>query len=82
MTVGEAVSEAKLLNNWSIVSHEPTSVRVQYKTKNGTLQETELDLYRDDAEEELTSLWERLCNELDSERDAVESVEAYGYVLD
>ena len=82
MTIKEAVGEAKALYNWSIVPHEPTSVCVQYKTKDGALSETEFDLYLDDPETELVDLWERLCEELGTGRDAVESVAAYGYVLE
>ena len=80
MTIKSAVAEAKTLYNWSIVPHEPSSVCVQYKTKDGMLQETEFDLYMDDPELELADLWELLCEELGSGRDAVESVEAYGYI--
>ena len=82
MTIREAVCKAKSLYSWSIVPHEPTSVCVQYKTKDGALSETEFDLYLDDPETELADLWERLCEKLESGKNSVESVEAYGYILD
>lgn len=82
MTVSEAVSEAKSSYNWSIVPHEPTTVSVRYIAKDGTLQKTDFDLYADNPESELADLWERLCSELGSGRDAVKSVEAYGYILE
>jgi len=37
MTIKEAINEAKLMFNWNIVPHEPTSVRVifnEYKKEN------------------------------------------------
>ena len=79
MTIKSAVNKAKSSYTWSIVPHEPTTVSVRYKTKDGTLQETDFDLYTDDPETELANLWERLCGELGSERDAVQAVEAFGY---
>ena len=82
MTIKEAVIEAKSVYNWSIVPHEPTSVRVKYKSEKGAIQDTKFDLYTDDLETELAYLWERLCEELGSRRDAVESIEAYGYILE
>lgn len=82
MTIKEAISEAKSVFNWIIVPHEPTSVRVKYISEKGTTQETKFDLYTDDLEKELAELWECLFEELGTKRDAVESVEAYGYILD
>ena len=79
MTIKDAVSEAKSSYTWSIVPHEPTTVNVRYKTKDGMLQETDFDLYADDPETELADLWERLCSKLGSGREAVYAVEAYGY---
>ena len=80
MTIKSAVNKAKSSYTWSIVPHEPTTVSVRYKTKDGALQETEFDLYTDDPETELAYLWERLCGELGSRLDAVHAVEAYGYI--
>ena len=80
MIIKEAISKAKSSYNWSIVPHEPTCVCVRYKTKDGAFQETDFDLYTDDPETELAYLWEGLCEELGSVRDAVNSVEAYGYI--
>ena len=80
MTIKSAITKAKSSYNWSVVPHEPTTVCIQYKTKDGMLQETEFDLYLDDPELELADLWVLLCEELESGRDAVESVEAYGYI--
>jgi len=82
MTINEAVNKAKSSYTWNIVPHEPTTVSVRYKTKDGTLQKTEFDLYADDPETELADLWERMCCELGSERDAVHAVEAYGYIVE
>ena len=82
MTIKDAVNKAKSSYTWSIVPHEPTTVSVRYKTKDGTLQETDFDLYADDPETELADLWECLCSELCSGRDAVNAVKAYGYILD
>ena len=82
MTIKSAISAAKSSYNWSIVPHEPTTVSVRYRIKNGTLLETDFDLYTDDPETELADLWERLCGELCSGRDAVQSVKAYGYILE
>ena len=84
MTIKEAINEAKLMFNWSIVPHEPTSVRViynAYKTEKGIIQEINFDLYTDDLDQELAELWEGLFEELGSKRDGVKSVEAYGYIL-
>ena len=82
MTIKEAISEAKLVFNWSIVPHEPSSVRVEYMSEKGTIQETIFNLYTDDLEQELTELWERLFAELGTKYNAVKSVEAYEYILD
>ena len=82
MTIKSAISAAKASYNWSIVPHEPTTVSVRYIAKDGTLQKTDFDLYTDDPETELEDLWERLCGELCSARDAVQSVRAYGYILE
>lgn len=80
MTIKSAINKAKSSYTWSIVPHEPTTVSVRYKTKDGMMQETEFDLYTDDPEMELADLWERLCGELGSGRDAVHAVEAHGYI--
>ena len=80
MTIKEAVCEAKSSHTWSILPHDPTTVSVRYIAKDGTLQKTDFDLYADDPETELADLWERLCSELGSGRDAVKSVEAYGFI--
>lgn len=85
MTIKEAINEAKLMFNWNIVPHEPTSVRVifnEYKKEKGKIQDIKFDLYTDDLEQELAELWEDLFEELGSKRDGVKSVEAYGYILD
>lgn len=82
MTIKEAINKAKLKYNWCIVSHDSSSVRVKYKTKNGTLKKTKFDLYTDNLEQELVDLWEKLYREFECEIDAVVSVEAYGYILD
>ena len=82
MSIKEAINKAKLKNNWCIVPHEPSSVRVKYKTKKGTLKKTKFDLYTDNLEQELVGLWEELYREFECEEDAVVSVEAYGYILD
>ena len=82
MSIKEAINKAILKYNWCIVPHEPSSVRVKYKTKNGTLKKTKFDLYTDNLEQELVHLWEELHQDYESERDAVVSVEAYGYILD
>ena len=82
MTIQTAIIAAKSSYNWSIVPHEPTTVSVRYRIKSGTLLETDFDLYTDDPETELADLWERLCGELCSARDAVHSVEAFRYILE
>ncbi len=82
MTIQDAVNKAKSSYNWSIVPHEPTTVSVRYRIKGGTLLETDFDLYTDDPETELADLWERLCGELCSERDVVQSVKAFGCILE
>ena len=82
MTIQSAIIAAKASYNWSIVPHEPTTVSVRYRIKSGTLLETDFDLYTDDPETELEYLWERLCGELCSARDAVHAVEAFGYILE
>ena len=82
MTIQSFIREAKSSYNWSIVPHEPTTVSVRYRMKGGTLLETDFDLYTDDPETELADLWERLCGELCSARDAVQSVKAFGCILE
>lgn len=42
--------------------------------------ETELDLYSEDLESELVELWGTLAEEMDSAKDKVISIEAYGFV--
>lgn len=82
MTIQSAITQAKSSYNWSIVPHEPTTVSVRYRMKGGTLLKTDFDLYTDDLETELADLWERLCSELGSGRDAVQSVKAFGFILE
>ncbi len=82
MTIKSAISAAKSSYNWSIVPHEPTTVSVRYRIKGGTLLETDFDLYTDDPETELADLWDHLCSELCSGRDAVQSVKAFGCILE
>ena len=80
MTIKEAIKEAKERSDWSIVAYEPTSVTVEFMTVDKYRDETELDLYGDDPEQELKELWESLCEEFDSLPNLVLSVEAYGYI--
>ena len=61
MTINSAVSKAKSSYTWSIVPHEPTTVSVRYKTKDGTLQETEFDLYADDPEAAAGAFCREIC---------------------
>lgn len=80
MTIREAIAEAKRIGEWSVVSHNPTSVAVGFKNKFGKDDETELDLYEDDKESELEELWTSLCTELESDLNSITYVEAYGYI--
>lgn len=80
MTIKEAIAEAKERCDWSIVAYEPTSVRVEFLTIDKYQDETELDCYTEDPEQELAELWEDLCEEMDSLPNLVLAVEAYGYI--
>ena len=83
MTIREAIQQAKEESNWSIVVHEPTTVRVDYTDSvNGRIHNIELDLYTDNPELELEQLWAELCKELNALTTGVCSVEAYGYILE
>lgn len=83
MTIPEAIQQAKEEYNWSITPHEPTTVRVDYSNmRDGKIHYVELDFYGDRPEEELAQLWADLCSELDSSTDGVDSVEAYGHILE
>lgn len=82
MTIAEAIRKAKEEQNWNVVPNEPTSVSVLFAENSGQWFETELDLYRDDKEAELTELWASLCEEMLSKEDKIVEVKAYGYIAD
>lgn len=82
MEIKMAIKIAKKDGNWSIVPNKPTSVAVVFVNNANIEDETELDLYSEDLESELVELWEMLAEEMDSAKDKVISVEAYGFVKD
>ena len=82
MTIAEAIRKAKEEQNWNVVPNEPTSVSVLFAENSGQWFETELDLYGDDKEAELTELWASPCDEMLSATDRIVEVKAYGYIAD
>lgn len=80
MEIKMAIETAKKDGNWSIVSNKPTSVAVVFVNNANIEDETELDLYSEDLESELVELWGTLAEEMDSAKDKVISIEAYGFV--
>jgi len=85
MNIRDAVRQAKKMGEWSVVEYEPTSVDVEFVTDDGRDDETQLDIWGATDEEkinELEWLWESLCYEMESDRNSVSSVFAYGYIVD
>lgn len=80
MEIKMAIETAKKDGNWSIVSNKPTSVAVVFVNNANIEDETKLDLYSEDLESELVELWGTLAEEMDSAKDKVISIEAYGFV--
>ena len=80
MEIKMAIERAKKDGNWSIITNKPTSVVVSFINNANIEDETELDLYSEDLESELAELWDMLAEEMDSAKDKVISVEAYGFV--
>lgn len=80
MEIKMAIERAKKDGNWSIITNKPTSVVVSFMNNANIEDETELDLYSEDLESELAELWDMLAEEMDSAKDKVISVEAYGFV--
>ena len=84
MTIREAVGFAKKHYEWSTVKGEPTSVDIEFFTDDGHDDETQVDLWGDTDEEkisELEDLWESLCYEMNSDKNNINSVYAYGTIM-
>ena len=79
MTISEAITKAMEEGEWRVVAGEPTSVIVGFETLDGKRDETELDLYSDSPEKELSQLWSSLTAEMESSNDIL-YVSAYGYI--
>lgn len=83
MTVCEAIEIAKMNYRWVRTQHyEPTSVDVGFLTNKEEYKEVQFDLWGNDHEADLNSLWNEMCRELDSQPDMVVSVDAYGYIVE
>ena len=82
MTIKEAIKEAKKAGKWNDAGNGPTSVAVNFIDVDGDPEETELLLESRDKETELETLWESLCEEMNSDVGYIISVEAYGYPSD
>ena len=80
MTIKSAIFEAKRNGMWN--AEKPTSVNVLYMTKWLFEDETQLDLYSDDKEKELISLWKSLEVEMGALNKSVIQVETLGYIAD
>ena len=78
--ISEAIIKATEEGEWSIVAGEPTSVIVGFETLDGKRDETELDLYSDSPEKELSKLWSSLAAEMESSNENILYVSAYGYI--
>ena len=79
MTIREAIAEAKARGEWCIVPDEPNTVIVEFMSKLGYTDETELELYSNYPELELMELWGTLCGELGARRNSVTYVGANDY---
>jgi hypothetical protein len=82
MTIAEAIKKAKEKQKWNVAPHVPTTVAVLFQENRGQWFETELDLYGEDKETELTELWASLCDEMDSSEDRIVEVKAYGHIVE
>ena len=82
MTVKEAIIQGKETYLWTPVSGNPFSVDVEFQRRDGVEDQTQLDLYSDDPEEELSDLWGSLHEELNADIDAVTGVYSYDEILD
>ena len=84
MNMKKAISIAKQMGNWNIVSGSPTSIAVRFwhtdQTQTALPDETELDLYGPDLEQEAVGLWESLAEEMGSSTNLIACVSAYGYI--
>lgn len=77
MTIPEAIKAAIAQYDWTPNHTTPTSVVVVFDA-HGHEDETELDLYSDQQETELNTLWSSLCAEMNSTVDGVISVQMCG----
>ncbi len=81
MKITEAIQKSKKNCTWNITPHSPTSVLVRFMTNDQKEDETELDLYEENKEEELSDLWSSLAKEMESSKNQVIYIEAYGYII-
>jgi len=79
MTIREAVAEARKDGNWvNVPALEPAVVVVCFRSKYSKYDHMELDLYNEDKEDELDTLWESLYEESGAvSADAVNEVTIY-----
>ena len=80
VTMPAAIEEAKKHGNWCEAYSETTSVNVGFLTHDGKADKTQFALHAEDKESELISLWDAICEELNSANDGITYVEALGYV--
>ena len=74
MTITMAIQQAKENYDWQPVPGAPASVRVRFINSNGQDDETELDLYSDNKEQELDELWASLHDEMSADLDSITGV--------
>lgn len=66
MTILEAISVAKETGDWRVTPGEAVSVNIEFTSRNNNEDETQLDLYSENKESELATLWESLEEEFEA----------------
>lgn len=74
MTIAQAIQQAKENYDWQPVPGEPASVQVRFINRDGQDDETELNLYADNKEQELGELWASLHDEMSADLDSITGV--------
>lgn len=82
MTIKEIIKKQKQEGCFSIVPHEPTSVDVYFTDDEGGYDATQFDLYSDNIEEELDSLFTDFCKENHFPIDTVTDINVLGYIAE
>ena len=67
-TIERAIHRAKEYKCWPA---GPSSVTVEFRTRNGYTEDVDMDLHGPDTEAELKQLWESTCESLNADVDSV-----------